>query len=114
MQTKNRVILVGRVGADPTTKEVSPGKNVTTFSLATEETWKDDKGEKKSVTEWSDIEMWNNPNVVPYIKKGAGLWIEGKLRTSEYEKSVEGEAVKMKRTKIVVDEIGLLDGNIDH
>lgn len=109
MQTTSFTFLIGRVGTDPVQKEVKEGKTVTTFTVATEDTWKDAKGEKQSRTEWHNIEMWGNENVVKYITKGANVSIKGSNRTDHWEKNAGGEVVKMQRTKIVVDEIGLLD-----
>lgn len=108
MQTLSTTILIGRIGNDPETKAVGD-KKVTNFSLATEQTWKDDKGEKKSETEWHNIELWGHENLLPYLKKGNPIHITGHNKTTSYEKTIGTEKPKFYRTVVVASEIGLLD-----
>lgn len=81
----NKVILLGRVGVDPTTKEVSNDSSIMTFTLATSETFKTSSGEKKTNTEWHKITVWNKPYLAAHISKGSQLLIEGKIRNRKYE-----------------------------
>ena len=81
----NKVLLIGRLGADPEIKQMVNGKNVARISLATSNTWKDkNTGEKKEKTEWHRVVIFNEGliNVVQqYVKKGAQVYIEGQLTT---------------------------------
>ena len=84
----NKVLLIGRLGADPEIKQMVNGKNVARFSLATSNSWKDkNTGEKKEKTEWHRIVIFNEGlvNVVQqYVKKGTQVYIEGQLTTRKW------------------------------
>ena len=83
----NKAILVGCVGQDPTIHEFENGK-VASFSLATNETYKDKNGEKKTVTEWHNIKMSGKLAELAekYVKKGNMLYVEGAIKTQKYDK----------------------------
>ena len=91
----NKVLLIGRLGADPEIKQMVNGKNVARFSLATSNTWKDkNTGEKKEKTEWHRIVVFNEGlvNVVQqYLKKGAQVYIEGQLSTRKWKDEQTGQ-----------------------
>ena len=84
----NKVLLIGRLGADPEIKQMSNGKNVARLSLATSNTWKDkNTGEKKEKTEWHRVVIFNEgliKVVQQYVKKGAQVYIEGQLVTRKW------------------------------
>lgn len=103
----NKVLLVGRIGADAKSKEVGD-KTVSDFQIATEENWKDAKGEKKTSTEWHNIVMWGNKNLIKFLTKGTMISVVGKLKHESYAKKVGTESVTMYTTKVVADEIVLL------
>ena len=90
----NKVLLIGRLGADPEIKQMVNGKNVARLSLATSNTWKDkNTGEKKEKTEWHRIVIFNDGlvNVVQqYVKKGAQVYIEGQLTTRKWRDEKSG------------------------
>ena len=90
----NKVLLIGRLGADPEIKQMVNGKNVARLSLATSNTWKDkNTGEKKEKTEWHRIVIFNEGlvNVVQqYVKKGAQVYIEGQLTTRKWRDEKAG------------------------
>ena len=90
----NKVLLIGRLGADPEVKQMVNGKNVARLSLATSNTWKDkNTGEKKEKTEWHRIVIFNEGlvNVVQqYVKKGAQVYIEGQLTTRKWKDEKSG------------------------
>ena len=90
----NKVLLIGRLGADPEIKQMVNGKNVARFSLATSNTWKDkNTGEKKEKTEWHRVVIFNDGlvNVVQqYVKKGAQVYIEGQLTTRKWKDEKSG------------------------
>ena len=90
----NKVLLIGRLGADPEIKQMVNGKNVARLSLATSNTWKDkNTGEKKEKTEWHRVVIFNEGlvNVVQqYVKKGAQVYIEGQLTTRKWRDEKSG------------------------
>ena len=90
----NKVLLIGRLGADPDIKQMVNGKSVARLSLATSNTWKDkNTGEKKEKTEWHRIVIFNEGlvNVVKqYVKKGAQVYIEGQLTTRKWKDEKAG------------------------
>ena len=85
----NKVLLIGRLGADPEIKQMVNGKSVARLSLATSQSWKDkNTGEKKEKTEWHRIVVFNEGlvNVVQqYLKKGAQVYIEGQISTRKWK-----------------------------
>jgi single stranded DNA-binding protein (ssb) len=91
----NKVLLIGRLGADPEIKQMVNGKSVARLSLATSQTWKDkNTGEKKEKTEWHRIVVFNEGlvNVVQqYLKKGAQVYIEGQLSTRKWKDEQSGQ-----------------------
>ncbi len=90
----NKVLLIGRLGADPEIKQMVNGKSVARLSLATSNTWKDkNTGEKKEKTEWHRVVIFNEGlvNVVQqYVKKGAQVYIEGQLVTRKWTDEKSG------------------------
>ena len=93
--TLNKVLLIGRLGADPEIKQMVNGKNVARLSLATSQSWKDkNTGEKKQKTEWHRIVIFNEGlvNVVQqYLKKGSQVYIEGQLSTRKWRDEKSGQ-----------------------
>ena len=85
----NKVILVGNLGRDPETRYLPSGGAVTNVSLATSRSWKDrDSGEQKEKTEWHRIVFFNRLAEIAgeYLKRGSKVYVEGELRTREWEK----------------------------
>ena len=91
----NKVLLIGRLGADPEIKQMVNGKNVARLILATSQSWKDkNSGEKKEKTEWHRVVIFNEGlvNVVQqYLKKGANVYIEGQLSTRKWKDEKTGQ-----------------------
>jgi len=91
----NKVLLIGRLGADPEIKQMRNGKNVARMSLATSDSWKDkNTGEKKEKTEWHRVVIFNEGlvNIVQqYLKKGAQIYIEGQLTTRKWKDEQSGQ-----------------------
>jgi len=91
----NKVLLIGRLGADPEVKQMVNGKSVARLSLATSQSWKDKTtGEKKEKTEWHRIVVFNEGlvNVVQqYLKKGAQVYVEGQLSTRKWKDEQSGQ-----------------------
>ena len=91
----NKVLLIGRLGADPEIKQMVNGKSVARLSLATSQSWKDkSSGEKKEKTEWHRVVVFNEGlvNVVQqYLKKGAQVYVEGQLTTRKWKDEQSGQ-----------------------
>ena len=105
----NKVILVGNLGADPETRYTPSGTAITSIRIATSESWKDKQtGEQQERTEWHRIEFFGRLAEIAgeYLKKGRQVYIEGKLRTDEYEK----DGIKRYSTKVIADEMQMLGG----
>lgn len=103
----NKVILVGSLGADPEIRYAPSGKAIASFRIATSESWKDKTtGEKQERTEWTSVVCFGRlaEIVGDYCKKGRQVYVEGKLRTEEYEK----DGIKRYSTKVYIDELQLL------
>ena len=105
----NKVTLIGRVGKDPEIKYLSSGKAVANFSIATSESYKDKQtGEKVEKTEWHNISAFDRLAEIigEYVKKGALLYVEGKIQTRKYEK----DGVERYATSILINEMKMLGG----
>ncbi len=104
---KNKVQLIGNVGGAPTITNLDSGKKVVRFSLATNESFKNSNGEKKTETNWHNIVAWGKTAEIieKYVIKGKEIAIEGKLVSRSYE-TKEGE--KRTITEVVVNEVLLL------
>ena len=91
----NKVLLIGRLGADPEIKQMVNGKSIARFSLATSNTWKDkNTGERKEKTEWHRVVIFNEglvKVVQQYVKKGAQVYIEGQLTTRKWTDEKSGQ-----------------------
>ncbi|AVT76608.1 Single-stranded DNA-binding protein [Rhodopseudomonas palustris] len=84
----NKVILIGRLGADPEVRRLQDGKPVVTMRIATSESWRDkDTGERKQATEWHRVVIFNEglcKIAEQYLKKGANVYIEGQIKTRKW------------------------------
>ena len=104
----NKVILVGNLGNDPETRYMPSGGAVTNISIATSKGWKDrDSGEQKERTEWHRVVFFNRLAEIAgeYLKKGSKVYVEGELRTRNYDK----DGQKHYSTEIVANEMQMLD-----
>jgi single-strand DNA-binding protein len=105
----NRVILVGRLGHDPSFRSTA-GAGMCNFSLATDETFKDRAGERQKRTEWHKVVIWGKLADIAkqYLHKGSLVYLEGKIQTREWEK----DGQKRTAVEIVVSTMRMLgDGN---
>ena len=109
MASINRVILVGNLGKDPEIRHLEGGVAVARFSLATSESFKDKTGNKQERTEWHNIVAWRGLAEIAekYIKKGQSVYIEGKIRTNNYQ---DKEGIQRSSIEIVADNITMLGG----
>ncbi|MDR5591172.1 single-stranded DNA-binding protein [Christiangramia sp. SM2212] len=104
---KNHVQLIGNVGQDPQITNLESGKKVARFSLATNEFYKNDKGEKVQNTEWHTIVAWGKTAEIieKYAGKGKEIGISGKLKSRSYD---DKDGVKRYVTEVEASEILLL------
>jgi single-strand DNA-binding protein len=82
----NKVILVGRVTADPQLRSTPGGQSVTTLGVATNRTWSDKNGQKQEETEFHTVVLWGRQAEIAgqYLTKGATVLIEGRMRTRSW------------------------------
>ncbi len=104
---KNRVQLIGRVGQDPEVKNLDGGKKLATITIATNDVYYKDNGDKVEQTEWHCVTAWRKTAEIieKYVTKGKEIAIEGKLTHRTYEDK-NGE--KRYVTDIVANEVLLL------
>ena len=104
----NKVMLIGNVGKDPEIRHLGNDSMVANFPLATSERFKDKNGEWQDQTEWHNIVCWRvlAERVEKYVKKGAQLYIEGRIRTNSW---VDQSGQKKYTTEIVADNMQMLD-----
>tara|TARA_R110002111_G_scaffold233105_2_gene294131 strand:+ start:777 stop:1115 length:339 start_codon:yes stop_codon:yes gene_type:complete len=104
---RNKVQLIGHVGGEPTITELESGKKVARLSLATNEHYKNNDGEKQTDTNWHNLVAWGKTAdiIEKYVTKGKEIAIEGKLTSRSYE---DKDGVKRYVTEVVVSEILLL------
>jgi single-strand DNA-binding protein len=79
----NKVVLIGHLGRDPELKYTADGTAYARFSLATSESFKNKEGKDVDRTEWHNITVWSKlaETCAQYLKKGARIYMEGKIRT---------------------------------
>jgi single-strand DNA-binding protein len=104
---RNKVQLIGNLGQEPEIVNLESGKKLAKFSLATNETYKDAKGEKVVDTQWHNIVAWGKTAdiIEKYVSKGKEIAIEGKLTSRSYE-AKDGD--KRYVTEVVCSELLML------
>lgn len=103
----NKVNLIGNLGMDPEVKNLDGGKTLARFSLATNNSYKNDKGETITESQWHNIVAWGKTAEIAekYLKKGSKVAVEGRLNNRQYETS---EGQKKYITEVVVNELLML------
>jgi len=106
----NKVILIGRLGADPEVKTVTGGNNVARLSVATSENWTDREGQKQERTEWHRVVVWGKLAELcgKYLSKGRQVYVEGRLQTRSWE---DQQGQKKYSTEIVANTVQFLGPN---
>ncbi len=104
---RNRVLLIGRWGAQPETKTLANGSTLTRFNLATSESYKNDKGERITDTQWHNITTWGKVAelAAQLLDKGKEVVVEGKLVSRAY---TDKDGVKRYVTEIVANDLLLV------
>ncbi len=97
----NKAMIVGRITNDLQLKTTESGREVLSFSVATNRNWKDQSGQKQERTDFHNVVAWANTakTIAEYMVKGQEILVEGRLETRDYEK----EGQKHYRTEIVLD-----------
>lgn len=105
----NKVTLIGNLGKDPELRYTNSGVPVATFSVATNETWKDQEGNVQERTEWHNIVAWQKLAEIcgEWLKKGSKVYIEGRLQTRSWDDKNTGQ--KRYMTEIVANDMIMLD-----
>ena len=106
----NKVILVGRLGADPETRYMPSGSAVTNLRIATSESWRDrETGEQQERTEWHSVAMFGRLAEIAaeYLRKGSQVYIEGRLRTRKWQ---DREGNDRYTTEVIANEMQMLGG----
>jgi len=105
----NKVQLIGNLGRDPEVRYTPSGVAVATFTVATNESWKDQDGNTQERTEWHNIVAWRKLAEIcgEWLKKGKKVYIEGRLQTRSYDDKNTG--TKRYMTEIVADNLIMLD-----
>lgn len=105
---RNKVQLIGNLGMDPEVKSLDGGKKLAKMSIATNENYKNAKGEKVTETQWHNLIAWGKTAeiVEKFLKKGSEVAVEGKLINRNY---TDKEGIKRYVTEIEVSELLMLD-----
>lgn len=108
MASVNKAIIVGNAARDAETRYGANGGAITNVTIATTQSWKDKNGgDKKEETEWHRVAFFGKLAEIAgeYIKKGSPVYVEGRLRTREWE---DKDGVKRYTTEIVAEQMQLL------
>lgn len=109
MRSVNKVILIGRLGADPEVRHTANGDPVVNLSIATDTTWKDKTtGEQQKRTEWHQVVCYKHvANIArDYFKKGDPAYVEGKLTTNKW---TDKNGIDRYRDQVVADVLNILN-----
>jgi single-strand DNA-binding protein len=109
MASLNKVMVIGNLGADPEMRYTANGNAVTTFNVATNESWTDGSGERRERTEWFSVVTWNRlaETCAQYLTKGRSVYVEGRLQTRSWDGQ---DGVKRYRTEVVAETVRFLGG----
>ena len=108
----NKAILIGRLGRDPEVRHMPNGEAVCNFSIATDETWKDQSGQRQTKTEWHAITLYRRTAEVAgqYLKKGSQVYIEGRIQSRKYTGK---DGIERTAYEIIGSEMKMLGGGND-
>ena len=108
----NKVILIGRLGQEPTIRFMPNGEAVCNFSIATSESWNDRNGQRQERTEWHNITMYRRLAEIAgqYLKKGSQVYLEGKIQSRKY---TDKNGIERTAYDIIANEMKMLSGGSD-
>ncbi len=103
----NKLMIIGNLGKDPESMISQSGMHITKFSVATSSKYTDKQGQKVEETEWHRITAFGKLGEIcsQYLTKGSKVYVEGRLKTSEYEK----DGVKRFSTDVIANDMRMLD-----
>ncbi len=106
---RNKVQLIGNLGMNPEVKTFGDGKKLAKMSIATNETYKNSKGEKVTETQWHNLIAWGKTAgiIEKYLVKGSEICVEGKLINRNY---TDKEGVKRYITEIQINDLLMISG----
>ena len=106
----NKVILIGRLGQEPTIRYMPNGEAVCNFSVATSEKYTDKNGQRQEATEWHNVTMYRKLAEIAgqYLKQGSQVYIEGKIKSRKY---TDKNGVERTAYDIIANEMKMLGGN---
>lgn len=109
MKSLNKVMLIGFIGQEVDTSFTTNGKQLSRFSIACNESWKDANGAKQERTEWLNIVAWGRIAEIcgQYLKKGSKVYVEGKLQTRSWDDKNSG--MKRYATEVIASDVIILD-----
>lgn len=87
MASLNKAMIIGNLGKDPEIRATPSGQSMATFSLATNEKFKNKNGEQEERTEWHNVVLWGKLADIAeqYFTKGKSVYIEGRIQTRKWE-----------------------------
>ncbi len=102
----NKVIIIGRLTADPQLRTTPSGQSVCAVGIATNRTWRDKAGAQQEETEFHNVVLWGRQAEIAsqYLKKGATAMIEGRLRTRSW---TDKQGQSRKTTEIIAERLQL-------
>jgi single-strand DNA-binding protein len=105
----NKILIIGRLGADPELRHTAAGTPVATFRVAASHQWRDRNGNLHEETEWFNVVAWNRLAEIchQYLSRGARVYIEGRLQTRTWTDAQTGQA--RSRLEVVMQDMILLD-----
>lgn len=105
----NKVLIIGRLGADPELRHTAAGTPVATFRVAASRQWRDPNGNLHDETEWFNVVAWNRLAEIchQYLSRGARVYIEGRLQTRTWEDPQTGQS--RSRVEVVAQDMILLE-----
>jgi single-strand DNA-binding protein len=106
----NKVMIIGRLGADPEMRYTPSGSPVTTLRVASGRQWRDGGGEPREETEWFSVVAWNKLAEIcnQYLAKGSRVYIEGRLQTRSWDDPQSGQT--RYKTEVIASDMIILDG----
>lgn len=104
----NKVMLIGRIGADPQLRYTPSGRASASFNLATNRSWKDSDGNQKEETDWHRVVVWGRLAEVcgEWLKKGSQIYCEGRLQTRSYDSDGQKKYI----TEVIMKDMQMLGG----
>ena len=104
---RNKVQLIGNLGNDPEIITMDSGKKLAKFSIATNETYKNQQGDRVTDTQWHNVVAWGKTAEIieEYVTKGKEVAVEGKLTSRSYD---DKEGNKRYTTEVVCNELLML------